>query len=254
MDYLRSEFQCSMFGLACDEGSLFYLSPCQTSESTVPLLIVRVFLLALALIAILYSQITYGINGWWNWWYIYLTHWGMINVLFSITFSVVVSCMAYRYASDEDAGDDDIKWYVKVYWVLYNIAKPFSLLITIFFWSVLYTKGDSIPLALCGHGTNTVVMMTLLLSSRQPSRILHFYQPFIFAVVWATFSIIYYHAGGTNTAGKKYIYTVVDWSKPGWTTLVVFATAVTLVLFHLLVVAMAALRDWIRSKVTEDDD
>ncbi|KAI5644970.1 hypothetical protein NE865_02944 [Phthorimaea operculella] len=247
IEYFKNEFQRRMFLLEYDDGSSFYLGPCQTSDSPVPLLILRPFLLAIALTAIFYSQITYGIEGRWNWWYIYLTHWGLMTVLLSTAFSIVVSCVAY-FSSDSD--DDDLPWYVKIYWVLYNIATPLSMLITIFFWTVLYKKGSPIPLALCGHGTNTVVMVVLLLSSRQPSRVLHFYQPFFFAVTWAFFSVIYHLCGGTNTEGKKFIYAVVDWSKPGWTSLVVFLTAVALGVFHLLVVGVAALRDWLGLKIT----
>lgn len=48
------------------------------------------------------------------------------------------------------------------------------------------------------HGLNSLVMVLLLFSSSQPSRLLHIYQPLIFGTIYMLFGVIYHFAGGTD--------------------------------------------------------
>lgn len=53
--------------------------------------------------------------------------------------------------------------------------------------------------------------------TRLPLRLLHFLYPVALGVIYTLFSAIYYTLGGTNQNGDAYIYSVLDWSKPGRT-------------------------------------
>lgn len=66
------------------------------------------------------------------------------------------------------------------------------------------------------------------------------------------FSVTYYFAGGLDPWGNKFIYPVIDWSKPDQTMVVITLTAIFLALMHLITVAMAAARDSITKQCKPD--
>lgn len=66
---------------------------------------------------------------------------------------------------------------------------------------------------------NSVFVILDLMVSATPIRLLHFYQPIMYLAIYVLFSVIYYLAGGLTYDGSSYIYPVLDWTKPGDTTL-----------------------------------
>jgi hypothetical protein len=48
------------------------------------------------------------------------------------------------------------------------------------------------------HGINTLLMFLLLVTSSQPSRLLHIFHPIIFALTYFFFGLIYFFAGGVD--------------------------------------------------------
>lgn len=48
------------------------------------------------------------------------------------------------------------------------------------------------------HGVNSVIVVTEVLASRTPVRLMHIYQPLGLGLWYAAFSYIYYAAGGTD--------------------------------------------------------
>ncbi|KPI95041.1 Protein rolling stone [Papilio xuthus] len=140
-------------------------------------------------------------------------------------------------------------WYVKVYWVLYNITIPVAFLITVFYWSILNTAIKKVNYApnptldVMLHGVNSLVMLAELFLSAHPSRLLHVMQPLYFGVVYLIFTIVYYDAGGLDPWGHVFIYPVIDWSKPEQTLVVASLTGLFLVLMHVLTVGVATSRD-----------
>ncbi|XP_073957118.1 protein rolling stone-like isoform X3 [Choristoneura fumiferana] len=152
-----------------------------------------------------------------------------------------------------------LPWYVKTYWVLYNISIPVSFMITVFYWCLLRTSADrevkyapNPVLDVMLHGVNSVVMLVELLASAHPSRLLHILHPLYFALVYVLFSVTYYNAGGLDPWGHSFIYPVIDWSKPQQTMVVVTLTALFLALMHILTVGIATVRDMIARKCFRD--
>ncbi|XP_075977652.1 protein rolling stone-like [Anticarsia gemmatalis] len=243
--YFKQEVKTSMLSLEHPKRTDFYLSCWQTTRSAVPVLIWRLILFLATLGIVLASAIIYILNGKFAYWFIYLTHWGLTSILLTTGFGVGVSARIYFYGPI--SAEFSLPWYVKTYWVLFNIATPVAFLITIFYWTLLFEAGIEEELNhgldVAVHGLNSLIMLLLLLSSSQPSRLLHIYQPINFALVYMVFGVIYHFAGGTDQKGNAYIYPVVDWSQPGTTILVVVITGLLLICLHLLTMALSVARD-----------
>ncbi|KAL4716967.1 hypothetical protein ACJJTC_012778 [Scirpophaga incertulas] len=184
---------------------------------------------------------------------LYMTHWGLLLIAMEITLGIIVTLKAptMRY-NDATFG---LPWYVKVYWLLYNVTIPVAFLITVFYWGILKSSGKiekyapNPVLDVMLHGGNSVVMLVELLCSAHPSRVLHIFQPLLFALAYLLFTVIYYFAGGQDPWGNHFIYPVIDWSRPQHTLVVVALTGLFLALMHLLVVAAAAARDALARKL-----
>ncbi|XP_037298605.1 protein rolling stone isoform X2 [Manduca sexta] len=248
--YLKQETQWYMLRLEHPKPSDFYLSAWQTTRSVVPLLIWRTLLFLTSISIVISSMTYYIINGKIGYWFIYLTHWGLTVNTLTTAFSVFISARSYFVGPI--SAEFKLPWYIKVYWVLYNIGVPLAFLITIFYWSLLYEAGieeelnHSLDVAI--HGINSLVMFLLTASAAQPCRLLHFYQPLQFSVIYVIFGVIYYLAGGVEQEGNPWIYPVVNWANPGPTIGVVAITGLLLLLLHLLIVVMSRARDAIAGK------
>ncbi|CAB3241031.1 unnamed protein product [Arctia plantaginis] len=243
--YFKQEINPRMFKIEHQKPADFYLSNWQTTRSAVPLLILRVVLLLASLTIVLSSLITYIVKGKFRFWFIYLTHWGLTSILLATSFAVAVS--ARIYLRGPISGEYNLPWYVKIFWVLCNIATPFAFLITVFYWTVLYSAGMeeevNHTLDVAVHGINSIIMFLLLLSSSLPVRLLHIYQPLLFGITYMLFGLFYHLGGGIDRLGNPYIYSVIDWSKPGTTVVVLLITGILLILLHFFTTALAVARD-----------
>ncbi|KOB74293.1 Uncharacterized protein OBRU01_09365 [Operophtera brumata] len=238
--------------------SNFYVSSWQTNRSSLPLLLLRSFLFLFSTCVLLASvtlPLTTDVR--FGFWFIYLSNWGLLLIVLTMAFST--SVCGYVYFKRPIDATFGLPWYVKTYWVLYNITIPVAFLITVFYWGVLKTStsvhvnyAPNPILDVMVHGINSVVMLVELICSAHPSRLLHIMQPLYFAAAYMLFSVIYYFAGGTDPWGNPFIYPVVDWSKPGQTMVVITLTGLFLALMHLLTVAVATGRDAIVSRRLRD--
>ncbi|XP_050681810.1 protein rolling stone-like [Leptidea sinapis] len=252
--YFKDQFQIQKFKLECGDCSDFYLGCFQKNRSCIPLLLIRAILFfgSLAIvIASLVIQIQADVG---DYWLVYLTHWGILLMMIACGFGFAVSLRAY-FGGPIDA-TFGLPWYIVTYWILYNIATPIALFITLFYWAILYPiiknnddEAAELDLALDPvldifiHAINSVVMVILLLTSRHPSHILHFYFPFFFGVLYMVFSIIYYIVGGTDPYGNLYVYPVLDWSEPGAATITIAVCSILIILIHALVSALMLARN-----------
>ncbi|XP_013197076.2 protein rolling stone-like isoform X2 [Amyelois transitella] len=188
--------------------------------------------------------------------FIYMTHWGLIMVFLESLFGIIVAVRKPMEAkSDATFG---LPWYVKTYWLLYNVTIPVAFLISTFYWGLLKSSGKMSyytphpVLDMMLHGVNSVVMLVELVLSAHPSRLVHIFQPLLFALAYLGFNLTYYYAGGYDPFGHTYVYPVMDWSKPQETLVVVALTGVFLSACHLIVVAIATLRDTLAKRFTKD--
>jgi len=77
---------------------------------------------------------------------------------------------------------------------------------------------------------------------------LHFYQPFVFGVIYAIFSVSYWAAGGTNHHDEIYIYSVLDYkNNPTKASIWLLVLFIGIVLTHLLMYAIYRLRVYLYS-------
>ncbi|XP_039755992.1 uncharacterized protein LOC120630762 [Pararge aegeria] len=250
--YFKQECTLYMLGLEHPNPSDFYISVWQKSRSTVPLLLWRALLLIISLAIIITSFSCYITSAFSvGYWFIYLTHWGLVLLVASTGFGVATSASVYFYGPL--SADLKLPWYVKTFWVLHNVSVPVAFLITIFYWTVLYDADFQEEmdrrLNIAVHAVNTLIMLLMLLSSSHPTRFLHMIHPFLFALTYMVFGIIYYHAGGINQLGDRWIYAVVNWSEPGPTILVVFVTGLLLISLHLVTIGLSVARDALAKRI-----
>lgn len=75
--------------------------------------------------------------------------------------------------------------------------------------SIFVFLSDFSALSIAKHLLNGIYIMVTLFITAKPTRLLHFYQPIIYGVLYIIFSVIWHAAGGAP------IYPILDWSKPG---------------------------------------
>ncbi|XP_049877632.1 protein rolling stone-like [Pectinophora gossypiella] len=244
--YFKKQFQVSKFKLKHGDPTDFYLGCWQRDVAALPMLCLRAIIFLGCLAIILTSMVMTGLGMNFGFWFIYLTHWGLFMITLTSGFAFAVSWMAYTRGSIE--ATFDLPWYVKTYWALYNIGIPLAFFISIYYFTFL-TGFEDVELAidpvldLFIHAINSVLMLLLLVTSRLPSRPLHFFYPVCFTLVYLIFTVFFYLADGRDPFDNNFIYPTLDWSEPGITTVMVVISAVALIVVHLVVVGLALARN-----------
>ncbi|CAH2231659.1 protein rolling stone-like [Pararge aegeria] len=244
-NYFKQQFQSSMWTLKYESSSDFYLSCFQRGASPLPLLFIRGFLFLGGLSIILASIILTSSYGAGAYWPIYLTHWGLVFITVACGFGCAICYTAYTQGSIDDAFE--LPWYVKVYWVSYNIAIPLAFFITIFYWVFLANATQDFAvnfvLDIFIHAVNSVLVLILLLTARHPTNALHFYFLIVLSVIYIIFTVIYYVGGGTDPFGNVFIYPVLDWSNPGPSVVMMIISIVMVTIIHFITVLLTLARD-----------
>ncbi|XP_022107359.1 protein rolling stone-like [Acanthaster planci] len=129
--------------------------------------------------------------------------------------------------------------YFKLVWLLFNICLTVDPIVTIVYWSLLASPGKSglgLAMDVHFHALNTVFIYADLLLSAIPVGVVHFIYPFLYGILYISFTLIYFWAGGMNPdSGGTAIYPrVLDWSRPGWTILSCVLISLAVPLIHLI--------------------
>ncbi|CAH0592664.1 unnamed protein product [Chrysodeixis includens] len=261
--YFKNEFQKSNFLLDHDNVTDFYVTSWQSnssarwqSMSSLPLFCIRT-LIFLGCVGTWIASMVITIPGTSpGLWFIFMTHWGVMLNTFASGCALFVSVMVVLQGpSDANQG---LPWYVKIYWALINISLTIAIFITLFYWILLagftdeFDYGIDPVLDIFVHAINSVFMVVLLLCSRHPMRMLHFYFPLIVGIIYLLFTVIFHVAGGVSPFGESWIYPMLDWSQPGQTSLLMFGSAVMFLVLHALVVGIALLRDAATKRWTDN--
>ncbi|XP_067684220.1 protein rolling stone-like [Haliotis asinina] len=177
-------------------------------------------------------------------WFVYLTNW----MFFILTLGTIIEFIAvgYCHLKRKDIINGDVNrmpTFLKVTWVWQNLSNTVSVLVTVLFWVLLYSPGKVISdVSYITHAGNTIYVIVNLCITASPVRWLHFFHPFIVAIVYAIFSAVFQAAGGTNGLGYSSIYPVLDWQgNPGSATLYAFVCCcigVPLIQFVIMLIAM----------------
>ncbi|XP_063358008.1 protein rolling stone-like [Cydia amplana] len=241
--YFRKNICLSDFWVSSHERlSDFYASSWQRGDSPVPLLMIRMMVAIVALAILAWSVYEAPVPHW----LIYLTNWGLVLVSAMAVSGLLVSFSAVRKALPDEGVPP---WYVSMYWLFYNISGSVAIVITLLYWILLFdssiaeVKDRLFWLETVTHGFNTILVLTELFTSRTPLRFAHIYQPLGVGVWYALFSVIYYVAGGTDGLGNPYIYEILDWSRPGPTTVLVVGAAVGIIIVYSALWGLTMARD-----------
>uniref|UniRef100_A0A2A4JVT0 Protein rolling stone n=1 Tax=Heliothis virescens TaxID=7102 RepID=A0A2A4JVT0_HELVI len=252
--YLKKEFQLKKFSLDFEDLSDFYLSCWQRSQSIWPLLVIRTLVFigfAGSMVAAIIASAQEDINPGYR--FIFLTRWGLY--MNNIT-SFLACCLSLTKLFR--GSDTTPAVLVKAYWFFYNISTTMSFFITIFYYSFLTEVAAESDyevdpvLDLLVHGINSVLMFCLLVTSRHPHRLMHFYIPLLFALIYIIFSAIYYLAGGMSPIGTHWIYPQLDWEKPGEAMILTVAVALVIPVLHMVVAGMTLCRDVITRRCRDN--
>ncbi|VDI37706.1 Hypothetical predicted protein [Mytilus galloprovincialis] len=246
-DDLKKEFQCSNFVFDHDSPKLFVLAECG------PRILYPIwsgFWLVWHIVWFSFDPYNAYRNGGDGdpYYFIYLTNWGYMLVGFYNLVDFIVTLYVHVRRSDivhlspKSDNKDQMPWYIKLLWILFEINNSISVLITIAFYGLLTPSGD--PTSIEKHAINSVYVLLNFFICAKPVRLLHVIYPLIIGVIYVIFSVIY-QVGGDGAA----IYPVLDWDQAGTTIIyVVVLTCIGVPVVHMAFFAMYQLRIFIHDK------
>ena len=133
--------------------------------------------------------------------------------------------------------------YFKIVWLLLNVCLTAHPIITIIYWAFIYNPefvyanqggGYGVALTVHRHAFNTIFTYFDLAVSATPVKFWHFVYPLAYALLYISFSLVYFWAGGVNPyIDSPAIYPhLLDWTAPGRTIAILLGVMVILVVFH----------------------
>lgn len=119
-------------------------------------------------------------------------------------------------------------WYHKVTWFFYIIAANNSILVTVVYWSLLYSGFRIHEADVAFHLMNSVFMLIETCISSIPVRLFHVVYAELYGVTYLVFSVVYWRSGGTGSSGEHYIYPILNYEDEP------YAAAVLIILYGLV--------------------
>lgn len=117
-----------------DDPEVFFKSQWQTERKSLIFLIYRWNLAAFFIGIVSYSWSSNIIKGTFNYWFIYMTSWGIL--LCAITTTVAAVLTTFYHFGRIEINSKSTSY--KVYWFLSYVSTVLAFLITIVYWSVLF--------------------------------------------------------------------------------------------------------------------
>ena len=146
--------------------------------------------------------------------------------------------------------EDELSWYQKVHWVMFQMALLIQLGILILYWALLFENDNPMtkyhPANFHVHLLGGIMSLVDVGVSGVIISIYHIYIGMIYGSVYSIFSGIYYAAGGKGINGTDYIYPVLDYStNPGQAVGLDFIVLLVLLpAMHCSIYAFSLLRRW----------
>ena len=137
-----------------------------------------------------------------------------------------------------------IPWYLQINWILMIVASEIALPVVVVYWALFNGFIYSWPVNFHEHLFVLIPGIIDILVTRIPIRFFQFIYLMAFAVVYGVFAGIYYAAGGTNTANKRYIYPLIDFENSLASAIVVELLFILIlpILIHLMYWGLFLLR------------
>ncbi|KAK7490571.1 hypothetical protein BaRGS_00018174 [Batillaria attramentaria] len=173
-------------------------------------------------------------------WLVYLTNWTFL--LLTANTIVQATVVLHVTFGRSDLEDGRTPWYLKVAWLVYEMASAASIAVTVLYFVLLF-DGTLSVISTVTHLLNTVYVILDVCVTAMPVRLLHVIYVAAYTVAYLVFSLIYWAADGVNSDGEPYIYETLDWSKPQRAApVVVGAALVGVPLVHLLLWTLYMIR------------
>ncbi|KAH8377953.1 hypothetical protein KR093_008100 [Drosophila rubida] len=259
---MLDEFQRSKFSLHHDEPGEFCRSQWQRGDRSIIWLIYRWIFAAFFAGGVLGSLIQHFNEGTW---FIYLTDWGFVLCFYACTYGAVVATIyfirpsyfgkQFVYLKMQRAVNkysphiaESGSWALKIYWASHFTTTVLALMITLVFWAALYPSMSDGPVGLYNlwaHAFNSICMVIDCFMVAFPTQLMHFIYPLVVGLIYGLFSLIYFWAGGTDYAGNRFIYFILDWEDPGLAIGSVCGCIVLALLFCVMVFWIYRFRLWI---------
>ena len=168
-------------------------------------------------------------------WFIFLTNWGFTFLTLYFIWATVVGVVHHLGGANvnhqftgmqmkgvESDGNhveggnvqpvENMSWYHKGLWVIFNIASNTAILITLLYWTLIF-GGKTSGLDITTHLINSVLIVVDVMLSTIPVRILHVVYPWMLGFSYALLTVIFWAAKGSNARNQPYIYSYIDYNK-----------------------------------------
>ncbi|XP_046569548.1 protein rolling stone-like [Haliotis rubra] len=181
-------------------------------------------------------------------WFIFLTNWCYLILTCSAILDLIVSVHFYvNKQSFLKGAEAPMPWYCKVLWVQATISNAIGIEISLVYWLLLHDFSNSFNgyriLPFLTHGMNVIYILLNLMVTAMPVRLLHFYQPAVFGIVYVLFSVVYTVCGGSNDLDEPYIYSILDWNNSATFAAILTSGAVVGAMFvHVVIYLIHLLR------------
>lgn len=179
--------------------------------------------------------------------FIYLTNNG--RLVAALAFTLEASLVTRRWRREreartaEDSERSRLSLGHKISWILNNINSSISVLISLVYWTALYTPEKVLDFQnFSGHLLICLSCLVDVWVSDRPWRLSHALHPILYGSVFGVFSLAYHFLQGRNYHFEPYIYHILDWNKPTRTSLVICGVCLSLVVFHFSFYLMFRLR------------
>ncbi|XP_022297164.2 protein rolling stone-like [Crassostrea virginica] len=174
-----------------------------------------------------------------NWkWFIYLTNWSYIVLAVYGIVEATAAIFVNVCRKEIINGDSTVlPWYLRIQWSFYYLSTSSAITVTLLF--ILNIEEETDTNSILKHYINSVFVVLNLLLTKKPYRILHFYIPVIFSVIYILFSLVYQKGFKQNA-----IYSALDWNNVPNVFLYVFGLPLVFVpLLTLLLYTITVIRD-----------
>ncbi len=147
-------------------------------------------------------------------WFIYLTNWTLLVQCAYLSLAVYAT---WRATSPSHRAQDSAAppaRLLRALLALQAVAAPGAALVTILFWCLVYpTWPESAQYAVnyLVHGANLVIALADVAASSQPFLLCYGALLMPYGVLYLTFTLIYYAAGGMNEWGQPWVYRPIYW-------------------------------------------
>ncbi|CAG5118369.1 unnamed protein product, partial [Candidula unifasciata] len=150
-------------------------------------------------------------------WFIYLSNWMYLLLTIECVFEAVLVVGALL-KKPRPIEEEHLPWHLQLMWLLYTVSAVGAVVVAVWYWACIHKGKTLTPIRFNTHAIAAIYVILNMAFTRLPFRLLHFIYPV-----------------GTNQNGETYIYSILDWSRPGRTLIITsLSNFVFIPLVHLL--------------------